>query len=336
MRITSPKTTTPSAIPATGSAAVIAGRDAFSGAALNELSISHMAERRSPRPGCRRASWSAAEPAGGGPAISTVRRVSASEMPKTRPAAAPVSVARGWPDRRQPARRKQNAIPRWRPRPTSTGEAAEPHALGVAPTGTPTGRRRPPPSSSAPSSSERRSRWPVSGTASSRANSRLVASSGSATVSSRWPMAHIDSPWPGGHDPDAGQPAALAQQLGDQPEVQEVGLGDLLGGLLLEDQAGPDQHGGDQGHRDVHESARARSACWRPALVRSSPVCVRCSTGERLSASTAPATARSGRGVRARSTPWLICSPKTTTPQRVETIGSTSVIPGWDAVSGPA
>ena len=42
-RITSPNTTTPSAMPATGSAAVIAGRDAFSGAALNELSISHMA-----------------------------------------------------------------------------------------------------------------------------------------------------------------------------------------------------------------------------------------------------------------------------------------------------
>ncbi len=40
-RITSPNTTTPSAIPATGSAAVMAGRDAFSGAALNELSISH-------------------------------------------------------------------------------------------------------------------------------------------------------------------------------------------------------------------------------------------------------------------------------------------------------
>ena len=38
--MTSPKTTTPSSIPETGSAAVIAGSDACSGAALNALSIS--------------------------------------------------------------------------------------------------------------------------------------------------------------------------------------------------------------------------------------------------------------------------------------------------------
>ena len=43
--ITSPKTTTPSKIPATGSAAVMAGSDACSGAALKELSISHKATR---------------------------------------------------------------------------------------------------------------------------------------------------------------------------------------------------------------------------------------------------------------------------------------------------
>jgi hypothetical protein len=43
MRMASPNTTTPSRMPTTGSAAVIAGSEACSGAALNEFSISHTA-----------------------------------------------------------------------------------------------------------------------------------------------------------------------------------------------------------------------------------------------------------------------------------------------------
>jgi hypothetical protein len=43
MRMASPNTTTPSRMPTTGSAAVIAGSEACSGAALIEFSFSHTA-----------------------------------------------------------------------------------------------------------------------------------------------------------------------------------------------------------------------------------------------------------------------------------------------------
>lgn len=98
----SPKTTTPSRIPASGSEAVIAGSEEFSGAALNAFCISQLAIRAAAtrQYGAQLVSSPANECAS---RICTVRRVSASEMPKTSPAPTPVSVARVGPERRCPA-----------------------------------------------------------------------------------------------------------------------------------------------------------------------------------------------------------------------------------------
>jgi len=45
------------------------------------------------------------------------------------------------------------------------------------------------------------------------------------------------------------------QQVGDQPQVQEVGLGLLRGRVLLEHQPGPDEQRGDERERDAHQTA---------------------------------------------------------------------------------
>ena len=45
------------------------------------------------------------------------------------------------------------------------------------------------------------------------------------------------------HDAQAGQPAWLPQQVGYQPQAQEIGLRHPLGRVLLEDKTGAQQHG---------------------------------------------------------------------------------------------
>jgi hypothetical protein len=57
---------------------------------------------------------------------------------------------------------------------------------------------------------------------------------------------------PGHHARDADQPPGLAQQVGQDPQAQETGLGLLPRGVLLEDEADPEQHGGHKRDRIVH------------------------------------------------------------------------------------
>jgi len=102
VRMESPKTSTPSRMPATGSAALIPGSDACNGAALNALWVSQIPTMLAATTQYAGQVVSSAQ----NPCVSmscTVSRVSASEMPITRPAAVPVSTARAVPVRRAPA-----------------------------------------------------------------------------------------------------------------------------------------------------------------------------------------------------------------------------------------
>ena len=81
-------------------------------------------------------------------------------------------------------------------------------------------------------------------------------------------MVQADSTSPAAMMRDAQQPPAAVQQVGDQPQVQEVRLGRLLGGVLLEHQADSDQQRGDQPERDSHGTAPGRTA---PSLVTLAP-----------------------------------------------------------------
>jgi hypothetical protein len=76
---------------------------------------------------------------------------------------------------------------------------------------------------------------------------------------------------PGDHHGDAGEPAWTVQQLGDQPQAQEVGLRRLLGGLLLEDKADPEQHRCCQRDHDVRYVHIARLSS---ILAAAPPACI--------------------------------------------------------------
>jgi hypothetical protein len=76
---------------------------------------------------------------------------------------------------------------------------------------------------------------------------------------------------PGDHHGDAGEPARTVQQLGDQPQAQEVGLRRLLGGVLLEDKADPEQHRCCQRDHDVRYVHIARLSS---ILATAPPACI--------------------------------------------------------------
>jgi len=181
-------------MPASGSAAVMAGSDACSGPALNALCTSHRPTAAVPitaYPGQVVASVAMPCPS----RISTLRLVSASAMPSTRPPLAPVKVARNF---------------RGAPRPAMASAAATPAMIAAAgqcenePNVSDSARTdlladsaaTPEQSRTAPTSSVRRGTSPEMGAASSKAKMRFVASSGSLTVRLRWPRPHADSPWP--------------------------------------------------------------------------------------------------------------------------------------------
>jgi hypothetical protein len=108
--ILSPNTMTPSRIPTSGSPAEMAGSDTCSGPALNALCISQMPIAPAPTSAYgAQVVNSALIPLDC--KISSVCLVSASWMPKIRPAAVPVSIARARPERRRPACTAMNAMP---------------------------------------------------------------------------------------------------------------------------------------------------------------------------------------------------------------------------------
>ena len=100
--IRSPNTTMPSTMPATGSPAAIVGSEACRGPALNAFCISH--RPTIPAPSRQYGGQLVNRAVIGCPCrISSVCLVSASWMPKTRPAARPIKVARAGPRRATPA-----------------------------------------------------------------------------------------------------------------------------------------------------------------------------------------------------------------------------------------
>ena len=108
--IRSPNTTMPSTMPATGSPAAMVGSEACSGPALNAFCISH--RPTIPAPSRQYGGQVVSSTVSGCPCrISSVCLVSASWMPKTRPAARPVRVARAWPRVRSPICTATNAMP---------------------------------------------------------------------------------------------------------------------------------------------------------------------------------------------------------------------------------
>jgi hypothetical protein len=54
------------------------------------------------------------------------------------------------------------------------------------------------------------------------------------------------------HDRDSNQPDPLAEQLGDEPQVQVAGR-QLSGSMLLQYEAESEQHCRDDGHGNVHD-----------------------------------------------------------------------------------
>jgi hypothetical protein len=190
----SPNTTMPSTIPASGSPAAMVGSEARSGAALNALCISQTPVM--PAPTSAYADQVLNSTVHEWPcSASSVCLVSASWMPKTRPAPRPVKVARTCPFARRPRLTAMNAM------------AAMIAAAGqceTEPNDKPIGlvvrvedsSATPVHKISAPAISGSRNTCFDIGTASTSANSRLVLSSGSTRVSSRCPIAQAASNMP--------------------------------------------------------------------------------------------------------------------------------------------
>jgi len=186
--IRSPKTSTPSSMPIRGSPAAMAGRECCSGPALNALCISQIPI--APAPASAYGAHVVNIAAGPfDPRICSVCLVSASWMPKTRPAAVPVSIARRRPGRRRPACTAANAI---------TAITATAGQCETEPNDSPMGladrdadsSATPVHSTAAPKISHTRSDAFAIGTARTRANTRFVVSSGSTNASDRLPIDH--------------------------------------------------------------------------------------------------------------------------------------------------
>jgi hypothetical protein len=190
----SPNTTMPSPIPASGSPAAMVGSEARSGAALNAFCISQTPVIPAPT---RAYADQVLNSTVHGLLCSTssVCLVSASWMPKTRPAPRPVRVARTWPFARWPS---------WTATSAMAAMIAAAGQCETEPKDRPIGlvvrvddsSATPVHSRTAPAISGSRNACLDIGTASTSANSRLRLSSGSTRVSSRWPIAQAASSMP--------------------------------------------------------------------------------------------------------------------------------------------
>jgi len=192
--IRSPKTSAPSSRPTSGSPAAMAGRECCNGPALNALCISQMPIAPAPTSayGAHVVNI-AATPFE--PRICSVCLVSASWMPNTRPAAVPVSIARVRPGCRRPACTAANATAAITAAAGQCETEPKDSPMGLAErdadsSATPVHR------TAAPRISRTRSDAFAIGTASTRANTRLVVSNGSTNASDRLPIDHAASTWP--------------------------------------------------------------------------------------------------------------------------------------------
>jgi len=192
--ILSPNTMMPSRMPTSGSPAEMPGSETCSGPALNALCISQMPIAPAPTSAygahevirlshpldCR---------------ICSVCLVSASWMPKIRPAATPVSIARVRLCLRLPACTATNAM---------KAIAAATNQCDTEPNDRPIGvtdrdddsSATPVHSTAAPSTSQSLTDALASGTASTSAKTRYVVSSGSTNDKDRWPIDHAASTMP--------------------------------------------------------------------------------------------------------------------------------------------
>ena len=192
--IRSPNTMTPSRMPTSGSPAEMAGSDTWSGPELNALCISQMPIAPAPTSayGAHEVSrlshpldWR----------ICSVCLVSASWIPKIRPAATPVSNARVRLRLRLPACTATNAM---------AAIAAAAGQCDTEPNDRPIGvtdrdddsSATPVHNTAAPSTSQSLTDAFASGTASTSAKTRFVASSGSTNDNERWPIDHAASTMP--------------------------------------------------------------------------------------------------------------------------------------------
>jgi hypothetical protein len=192
--IRSPNTTTPSRMPTSGSPAEMAGSDTCSGPALNALCISQMPIAPAPTSAygahvltrlSQPLDWR----------ICSVCLVSASWIPKIRPAPTPVSIARVRLCLRLPACTAKNAM---------AAIAAATNQCDTEPNDRPIGvtdrdddsSATPVHSTAAPSTSQSLTDALASGTASTSAKTRFVVSSGSTNDNERWPIDHAASTMP--------------------------------------------------------------------------------------------------------------------------------------------